>query len=50
MVDELHNKERLEGILRILRYNPELAEQLIQFMSEEIDQKVEEVEKESAHA
>ena len=48
MVEELHNKERLEGILRILPHNPELAEQLIQFMIDEIDLKVEQFEKEYA--
>ena len=49
MVEELHNKERLEGLLRILPHNPELAAQLIQFMIDEIDLKVEEFEKEPAY-
>ena len=49
MVEELHSKERLEGILRILPHNPELAEQLIQFMIDEIDLKVEQFEKEHAY-
>ena len=49
MVDELHNKERLEGLQRILPHNPELAAQLIQFMIDEIDLKVEEFEKEHAY-
>ena len=45
MVDELHNKERLEGLLRILPHNPELVAQLIQFMIDEIDLKVEQFER-----
>ena len=48
MVEELHNKERFEGPLRILPPNPELAPQLIQFMIDEIDLKVEEFEREYA--
>ena len=50
MVEELHNKERLEGLLRILPHNTELAMQLIQFMIDQIDLKVEQFEEEHAHA
>ena len=49
MVEELHNKERLEGLLRILPHNPELVAQLVQFMIDEIDLKVEQFEKEHAY-
>ena len=49
MVEELHNKERLEGLLRILPHNPELVAQLIQFMFDQIDLKVEQFEKEHAY-
>ena len=46
MVDELQLKERLEGLQRVLRHNPELADQLVQCMIDEIDIKVEKFEKE----
>ena len=44
MVNELVMKERLEGLQRVLRVNPELAEQLIQLMIDEIDLQVEQFE------
>ena len=46
--EELHQKERLEGLIRVINVNPELAAQLAQFMIDEIDLKVEEFEKEYA--
>jgi|TARA_B110000977_G_C10836331_1_gene400141 hypothetical protein len=48
MVEELHQKERLEGLIRVIKVNPELAAQLAQFMIDEIDLKVEAFEE--AHA
>ena len=44
MVNELVMKERLEGLQRVLRVNPELADQLVQLMIDEIDLQVEQFE------
>jgi hypothetical protein len=46
MVTELVMKERLEGLQRVLKVNPELAGQLIQLMIDEIDLQVEQFEEE----
>jgi hypothetical protein len=48
MVEELKLKERLEGLLRVLPHNPDLASQIIEFMIDEIDLKVEQFEEENA--
>ena len=50
MSDELQMKERLEGLQRVLRHNPELADQLVQCMIDEIDLRIEQFEKEHAPA
>lgn len=50
MSDELQLKERLEGLQRVLRHNPELADQLVQCMIDEIDLKVEQFEEEHSPA
>jgi hypothetical protein len=47
MVTELVLKERLEGLQRVLKVNPELAGQLIQLMIDEIDLQVEQFEEEA---
>ena len=48
MSDELILKERLQGLLRVLPHNPELATQIVQHLIEEIDEQVEAFEKENA--
>ena len=50
MSDELQMKERLEGLQRVLRHNPELADQLVQCMIDEIELRIEQFEKEHAPA
>ena len=50
MNEELKLKERLEGLRRILPTNPELTDQLIRCMIDEIDLKVEQFEEEFASA
>jgi hypothetical protein len=50
MVDQLKLKERLEGLLRVLPHNPDLAAQIIEFMIDEIDLQVEQFEKENEPA
>jgi len=48
MVEELKLKDRLEGLIRVMAVNPELAGQLARCMVDEIDLKVEEFEREYA--
>ena len=50
MSEQLKLKERLEGLLRVLPHNPDLAAQIIEFMIDEIDLQVEQFEKENEPA